>query len=292
MRVLLTGTSGFTGRHLALAVQAAGHEWHGLEADLTDKDAVLAEVSAYAPEWVVHLAAISTVTHPDPNALYGVNLFGTLNLLEALSLQPHAPQKIVLASSAYVYGNSPVLPIDETVVPAPVNHYAMSKLAMEHMTAPYRERLPIVIARPFNYTGVWHDERFVIPKIVMHFARRDAQLKLGNIHVLREYNDVRTVCEAYLRLLQYGEAGEVYNICSNRPIALQKVIDILAEISGYRPEIKINPALLRSTEIHRLCGSPARLEACVGPLHHPAIDETLRWMYEAARAEMPETEAQ
>lgn len=280
-KLLLTGARGFTGRHFTKAALQSGYEVHPLSADLTDATAVAIEVAAAAPDFVVHLAAISAVTHADEEALYRVNLFGTLNLLKALVALPQAPKRVLLASSANVYGNADTSPIDEALCPAPVNHYAMSKLAMEFMSATFAERLPLVTVRPFNYTGIGHDMRFVIPKLAAHFARRADTIELGNLDVEREFNDVRTVCDAYLRLLQLGQPGQTYNVCSGRPVSLKSAIEALKKMTGHDLQVKVNPAFIRANEVHRLCGNPAKLEACIGQLQHPPLEDTLSWMLSA-----------
>lgn len=280
-RILLTGTAGFTGQRFTEAALQAGYEVHPLSADLTDAESVAAEVAAAAADFVVHLAAISAVTHTDEEALYRVNLFGTQNLLKALAALPKSPKRVLLASSANVYGNADKSPIDESTCPAPVNHYAISKLAMEFMSATLANRLPLVIVRPFNYTGVGHDARFVIPKLIEHFVRRVASIELGNLDVEREFNDVRIVCEAYLRLLQLGQPGQTYNMCSGRPVSLKSVIATLKQITGHDLLVNVNPDFVRANEVHRLCGNPAKLEACIGPLQHPPLEDTLRWMLSA-----------
>ena len=277
-RILLTGAAGFTGPHFTKAARQGGFEVHPLSADLTDSNAVSEQIAAIAPNFVMHLAGISAVDHSDEEALYRVNLFGTMNLLKALADLPRAPERVLLASSANVYGNTTLSPIDETVCPKPVNHYAISKLAMEFTTGIFASRLPIVIARPFNYTGVGHDLRFVIPKLIEHFKRCAESVELGNLKVEREFNDVRMVCDAYLRLLQVGQPGQTYNVCSGRPVSLKMVIDALIRITGHSIQVNVNPKFIRANEVHRLCGSPSKLEACIGSLKHPALEDTLRWM--------------
>ena len=284
MRLLLTGADGFTGRHLTKAAEAAGFVVCPLRADLTDAAAVAAEVAAAEPTHVVHLAGISAVTHADELAFYQVNLFGTLNLLQALAALPSPPQKVLLASSANVYGNQEGEAISETLCPKPVNHYAMSKLAMEHMAATFADRLPIVIARPFNYTGVGHDLRFVIPKIVDHFVRQAPVIELGNLDVYREYNDVRQVCDVYLKLLALGAPGEIYNVCSGSAVSLRDVLTLVAQISGWQPEVQVNPAFVRQHEVHTLCGSAQKLSRCIGINIENDLHGLLAWMYQAAVA--------
>lgn len=282
MKILLTGADGFTGQPFAEQARAAGHEVVPLLADLTDREAVQQQVLQCAPEWVVHLAAISFVGHADDNAFYAVNVVGTTNLLSALVALPKRPSQVLLASSANIYGNCESSPITEDQPPSPLNHYAMSKLAMEHMARTYAHRLPLVVTRPFNYTGPGQSLNFVIPKLADHFARRASSVSLGNLQVEREFNDVQMVCSAYLQLLQHGEPGQTYNVCSGHPYTLQFVIDALARITGHTIKVEVNPAFVRANELHRLCGNPAKLQARLaaqgGQLHNPPLQETLRRM--------------
>lgn len=287
MKILLTGADGFTGRPFAEQARAAGHEVVPLRVDLNDREALQLQVLQCAPDAVVHLAAISFVGHADDNAFYGVNVVGTTNLLAALLALPKRPQQVLLASSANVYGNCVSSPITEDQPPAPLNHYAMSKLAMEYMVRTYADRLPLVMTRPFNYTGPGQNLNFVIPKLVDHFARRAPSVSLGNLQVEREFNDVQMVCSAYLQLLQHGEPGQTYNVCSGKPYALQFVIDELTRITGHPIKVEVNPAFVRANELHRLCGSPAKLQARLAVqgahLHNPALEDTLRRMLSAAQ---------
>jgi nucleoside-diphosphate-sugar epimerase len=283
MNILLTGAAGFTGNYFKHYAEAAGHTVWPLAADLTDKAAVAAEVAQAEPTAVVHLAAISFVGHADETAFYAVNVVGSMNLLDAVAALPARPSKVLLASSANVYGNCDASPIAETQPPAPVNHYAASKLAMEHMAMTFVDRLPIVITRPFNYTGAGQAPQFLIPKLVNHFARKASHIELGNLHVEREFNDVRMVCEAYLRLLDKGQPGQVYNVCSGQPFTLQHVINTLAQITDHSMAVNVNPAFVRPNEVHRLCGSPAKLHSSVGLLGQWRLEDTLRWMLESQR---------
>lgn len=282
MKILLTGAAGFTGLFFKSAAEAVGHKVVALQADLTDKAAVAAEVLQAAPDIVVHLAAISFVGHSVDTAFYGVNVVGTMNLLAGLAALPVKPMKVLLASSANVYGNCDASPITEDQPAAPVNHYAMSKLAMEHMAWTYLDRLPIVITRPFNYTGPGQAPQFLIPKLVSHFVQRASAIELGNLHVEREFNDVRMVCDAYLALLAHGVAGEVYNVCSGQPYTLLHVISLLATITGHTMDVQVKQAFVRANEVHRLCGSTAKLQDCMGELPSYTLTDTLHWMLKEA----------
>jgi nucleoside-diphosphate-sugar epimerase len=279
---LVTGADGFTGAHFVKQAREAGYDVFAFNADLTNPQAVQAQVDAAAPDVVVHLAGISFVGHDKPSAFYDVNVIGTLNLLDALLKLPKSPKRVLLASSANVYGNCEQSPISEMQAPAPLNHYAMSKLAMEHLAMTYADRLPLFFVRPFNYTGPGQVESFVIPKIVSHFKRRATTIELGNLTVEREYNDVRMVTDAYLKLLDKAVAGEIYNICSGKTYTLHQVIDALVELTGHQMNVVVNPAFVRANELHRLCGDVSKLHKTIGTHDPIALQNTLRWMLESS----------
>jgi GDP-6-deoxy-D-talose 4-dehydrogenase len=285
LKILLTGASGFTGQHFAAVARQKEYEVVALQSDLRQTDAVKAEIASAQPAHILHLAAISFVGHADVKAFYDVNLFGTINLLNAAAALKTRPRSVILASSANVYGNCIASPISEAQTPEPSNHYGISKLAMEHAARTYADRLPIVIARAFNYTGPGQGQTFVIPKLINHFCRKATEIHLGDVRVEREFNDVLFVCEAYMQLLKYGEAGQTYNVCSGRPHTLQYVIDTLIRITGHSIRVKVNPAFVRANEVHRLCGNPAKLRSLLtahgGALSAPSLEDTLRQMLAA-----------
>lgn len=297
-RVLITGADGFTGRYLAAQMSQAGYEVHGLVraftaqgvcgvarlhvADLSDVAALTAAVQEIQPQKVAHLAAVAFVPHGDVDAIYRTNVVGTRNLLEAL-VQSKAPlEHILLASSANVYGNAVGGVLSESTPAAPANDYAVSKLAMEHVARLYAERLPIVIARPFNYTGVGQVESFLIPKIVNHVRRRAPVIELGNLDVARDFSDVRAVVQCYHRLLEStAVVGQTFNVCSGTAWTLNEVLNMVRDISGHPFEVRVNPAFARANEVKLLLGSCAKLEQAVGAVPSIALRDTLRWMLEA-----------
>lgn len=290
-RALVTGLGGFTGRYLARELEAVGYRVfgtaHGNETlgadmfavDLCDREELQRVVAEVRPDVVAHLAAISFVAHGDVEAIYRVNVVGTRNLLEALSAQGERPRAVLLASSANIYGNANVEVIDESVAASPANDYAVSKLAMEYMARLWMDSLPIVITRPFNYTGVGQGAQFLLPKIVGYFKRGERVIELGNIDVERDFSDVRMVADAYGKLLQKVPVGEIFNVCSGNACSLKNVLAMMAEIAGYEIEVKVNPAFVRANDVKRLQGNPAKLNQAVGSLGTYPLMETLRWMY-------------
>lgn len=296
-RVLVTGVDGFTGRYLASLLAAQGHEVHGLvqqqpatgaplqegvhalhASDLLDAEGLQRVCATVRPDKVAHLAGIALVSHRDVGLIYRVNLIGTRMLLAALAATEATPSAILLASSANIYGNSNAGVLDESIVPAPANDYGVSKLAMEYMASTWAARLPITLVRPFNYTGTGQSEDFLLPKIVSHFRRKAPVLELGNLHVERDFSDVRDVAAAYQRLLDSRSEGQVFNVCSGVGHALQGVLEMAAEISGHQPEIRVNPAFVRANEVVKLVGSRQKLDAVIGNFPRHSLRETLTWM--------------
>lgn len=289
-RALLTGRNGFTGHYVAAELEAAGYEVVGLgerqgpagnrsiTANLLDRAAVRAAVAAVEPDVVLHLAAISFVAHDDVDEIYRVNVMGTRNLLGALSELVRKPQIVVLASSANIYGNADVDPITEDTPPAPANDYAVSKLAMEYMARLWMDKLPIVITRPFNYTGVGQSEQFLIPKIVSHFRRRADVIELGNTEVERDFGDVRDVARVYRNILETKPVGRVINICTGIGVSISGIISILENLTNHHIVARTNQAYVRANDIIRLVGSNSQLISIMGDSRWMGMEKTLAWM--------------
>ncbi|SHE23497.1 GDP-mannose 4,6-dehydratase [methanotrophic endosymbiont of Bathymodiolus puteoserpentis (Logatchev)] len=288
-RALITGLNGFTGQYLASELSDAGYAVYGtgagtsnlpryFQVDLLDKQGLANVVREVQPSVVVHLAAIAFIGHGTADDFYQVNLIGTRNLLEALTLHEKGLDAVLLASSANIYGNSTEGILAENTLPNPANDYAVSKLAMEYMAKLWMDKLPIFIVRPFNYTGVGQTENFLLPKIVAHFRRRAPHIELGNLDVWRDFSDVRVVAQLYRQLLEVKPLGLTVNICSGKTHSLRDVLAMAETISGHKMEVRINSAFVRANEVKTLCGDTARLRSLVGEWDMPSLEETLRWM--------------
>lgn len=278
MRLLVTGGDSFTGKHLIPKAFNQDHEVHKLKSNLKDVDSLTKEIRLTKPEGVIHLAGISFVDQSNPAEFYEVNTIGSLNLLEALTNLPNPPQKILFASSANVYGNVKHSPINELEPSRPINHYGISKVAMEGFKHIYQDRLPIDILRCFNYTGRGQSTDFLVPKLVHHFKNKLPSIELGNLNIKREFNDVRMVVDIYLKLLLKQKSGEVYNLCSGSVYGIDEIIDILVNLTNHSIEIKKNPNFIRHNELSMLCGDPAKLIDAIGDTQKFTIEETLQWM--------------
>ena len=224
--------AGRTGRALITGIRAAaGYSVSGLvhvhdnapvpgvvvehACDLRDPAGLTRSIDTVQPDVVAHLAAIAFVGHGDVDAMYGTNLIGTRDLLEALSKAAKPVRAVLLAGSANVYGNATEGRLTETALAAPANDYAVSKLAMEYMARLYADNLPMTIVRTFNYTEGGRSLQFLLPKIVGHVRDRAPVIELGNLDVARDFSDVRTVVQYYRALLETPAAlGQTFNLCS------------------------------------------------------------------------------
>lgn len=294
--VLVTGADGFTGRHLCALLRAQGHAVTELtehapsgpqqiRAELTDAAQVREAVARARPDRVVHLAAIAFPGHADAAAIYRVNVIGTLHLLQALVAEGAGAGGTLLPSTATVYRGDASRALDEDAPLAPASHYAASKLAMEHMARQFADRRPLVIVRLFNTTGPGQREPYLVPKIVRHFAQGAAAIELGNIDAERDFLDVRTVVDAYARLLFHEPArGGTFNLCSGTGTSVRAMIGKLEAMTGRGIEVRVNPAFVRPNEPRRIVGSAERLQAAIGALALVPLERTLRDMLdEAAR---------
>jgi GDP-6-deoxy-D-talose 4-dehydrogenase len=288
-RVLITGIRGFTGTYVRDELERLGFEVWGtvvekpssereITASLLRVDELTSAVQEAKPSVVIHLAAVSSVSHQDIQELYSVNIAGTRNLLQAITDSGTKPQSVILASSANVYGNSYDGIIDESVTPKPENDYAVSKLSMESMAKLWSRELPITIVRPFNYTGVGQSLNFLVPKIVDHFRREEKKIKLGNLDVYRDFSDVRTVGWFYGQLSIRPTPNEMFNISSGSSHSIADIILTLQEITGHRIEIEADPTLMRGGEVSRLKGDSTRLRSHTGNPPEISFRETLSWM--------------
>lgn len=293
-KILLTGASGFTGRHFIKLANQLDYECIALchkstdrvegctqvyIANLANKVELKKHLAFIQPDYVVHLAAISFVAHGDVSDIYQTNLIGTLNLLDSLIELAFPLKKVLIASSGNVYGNNENLPINENMTPTPANDYAISKYSMELAARLRFKKLPLVIVRPFNYTGVGQAEHFLIPKIVSAFKRNDKSIKLGNLDVSRDFSDVRDVVSAYIQLLESDISSEQFNICTGKSTSLLAIISMLNNLAGYEIDVNVHSDFVRGNEIKELYGDNKKLISTIGLYSKYDFESTLKWMF-------------
>lgn len=295
MKALVTGASGFVGCHLVAHLKASGDEVIGVDresdgVDITDAEALQRLFGEIRPEVVYHLAGWADVggSWKAPVEAFRVNAEGTLNVL--LAAATAGVSRVLAVSSADVYGivTPDELPLTEDSPLRPASPYAASKVAADYLglQAWLGRHLPVIRVRAFNHLGPGQTDKFVAPALASRVARAERDggqvLTVGDLSPRRDFTDVRDVVRAYRLLMESGEPGEVYNVCSGVDLAVQDLADQLIAQSRTPLRLEVDPDLLRPVELPVLRGSHDRLTAATGwepeiPIAQTLIDLLEDW---------------
>lgn len=276
--LLITGLDGFTGFYLKKELENDYNILDTTNIDICNINSIRKIIQAVDGDIsVIHLAAISSVNHNDIAEIYNTNIVGTRNILEAAKENSTKIKRLLIASSANIYGNQPGI-LNENSSLMPANDYAISKYAMEALCKLYSGLLDIVIVRPFNYTGRRQSTAFIIPKIVKAFKDKDKYLEIGNLDITRDFSDVRDIAIGYKNILQSKHNPQIINLCSGIGCSLQQVIDHCTSITNYEINIKINQEFVRKNEIKKLIGDRTKYESLYKASVKFNIKDTLKWM--------------
>ncbi len=295
-RILITGIDGFFGRHLQKELELRNPSYLGIvikqsseiaeekqiEADITDYPSVLRIIKEYQPDVIIHLAAIASVTYNNTPELYRVNVCGAENILLAAKEAGKKGCRMIMISSAGVYGIQKEEYLSEELQFNPVNHYSYTKMVMEVICRQYRKDFDIKIVRPFTVVGRGQSSSFFVSKLVSSFSERKPVIELGNIESVRDYTDVELCANtlAELACREYVEE-KVLNICTGVETTGNDVIEMLKQLTGFEPKITISSKYIRENEIWRLVGDNRGLKKFLGQKYkYKNIMEILKEMLE------------
>lgn len=291
MNIVITGINGFVGTILRRMLEEKGYRVSGIDirsndenvhaVDITDHEAVLQSIQKLAPDFIFHLAAISRVDYANPSQLYSINVTGTLNLLTAASHLSTKP-RFLLVSSSQIYGivEEASQPISEKSPINPVNHYGASKASAEHLVKVFHHEygIPTTIVRPFNHIGRGQDPHFVIPKIVKSIKDKKSSIQLGNLNVMRDFLDVRDVCDAYIRIMEDFKDGSIFNIASGTAYKIADLVLMIQEIAHIKLNIEHSDSLFRKKEIVKSIGDSSFFKKQYNWQPVYSIRDSLEWM--------------
>ncbi len=257
--------------------------------DLMDRAGLTNIIRSFKPEYVLHLAAFSSVAyswkHPSESFTNNSNIF--LNLIEAIhEIDPSC--RVLSVGSSEVYGNvvSSELPLKESQRVNPVSPYAVARVSQELMSKVYVKAydMNVILTRSFNHIGPHQDDRFVIPSFIKRILEikkagfEKGEIETGDISIIRDFVDVRDVVRAYYLLLMKGTPGEIYNICSGKARVLSDLIQIIAKEVGVRITTKVNPEYIRPDDNKEIVGSAYKIESQIGWKPEREIEDTIRDM--------------
>jgi GDP-4-dehydro-6-deoxy-D-mannose reductase len=289
VKALITGAGGFVGLHLHRHLADAGDEVVATDRstdglDVLDAPALLDLFRRTRPEVVYHLAGASDVggSWQTPQATFRANAEGTLNVLWAA--REAGTERVLTIGSADVYGKVAAadLPISEDLALRPVSPYAASKVAADYVAlqAHLGYEQHVVRARPFNHLGPGQTDRFVAPALAGRVAANEQAgekvVRVGNLSPQRDFTDVRDVVRAYRLLVVSGRAGQVYNVCSGRAIAVQELAEQFIEMATIPMTLEADPELQRPVDIPVLLGDNSRIRADTGWEPQIPLATTLR----------------
>ena len=296
-KYLITGYSGFVSRHFLEYLDR--HETYasikGLDIqkpefsqdsykkirvqfetiDLLDQDRVENIIFNFQPDYIINLASYSSVAFSwkEPILSFQNNMNIYLNLLESVR-KLNLPARILSIGSSEEYGNvdEKLMPLTEAHLPRPLNPYAVARVSQEMISKVYIDGygLDIIMTRSFNHIGPFQKDIFVVSSFAKQLVEiknnnsKSRELVTGDISIVRDFTDVRDVVVAYDLLLQKGQAGEIYNICSGKGTSLQDIISIMANILDINIKIKVNKKLVRPSDNKIIIGTNEKIKREVG----------------------------
>ena len=312
--ILITGFSGFVARHFleyinenCKNVHAIGIDINGpnydlstyepnvhvdfYKVDMTDMDSLKSVFDEYVPDYILHLAAFSSVAYswknPSQSFMNNSNIF--LNLIETVR-NYNINCRILSVGSSEEYGcvKQEDLPLREYQALEPLSPYAVARVSQEMLSKVFVDAygMNIILTRSFNHIGPRQDERFAVPSFIKRIldikkkGDKEGTIETGDLSIVRDFVDVRDVVRAYYLLLKKGNIGQIYNICSGTPTKLSRIIDLINENLNMQVSTKVNPEYVRPQDNPVIVGSPLKIESEIGWYPEISLKNTIKDMVE------------
>lgn len=307
-KILVTGITGFAGSHLAeylvrneacevvgtyLSSSSLSHidsvrkKINLHQIDLSDSDKVAQFISSTRPDAIFHLAALPSPAESfkTPSVTLYNNIVAELNLLEAVKNNRLSSSKILIVSSAEIYGmvTQKDLPINESTPLRPLSPYAVSKITQDFLGLQYFLScgMNIVRVRPFNHVGPRQSTQFVVPAFAKQIAeiekgKNKPVLKVGNLEAKRDFTDVNDMVKAYSMILEQGDSGEVYNIGSGKSLKIEYILNTLLALSTISIKVVTDPELLKPSDVAEVVCDNTKIYEKTGWQSTTSIGVTLK----------------
>jgi len=296
---LITGISGFVGPYLTQELIKHGYEVfgcdrssknsldskckipdpHTFKCDLLNKKDIFEIINRVRPDQIFHLAGFSSVKDSwnKPELCRKINVKGTKNLLDSI-IEAKLNPRILIVTSAEVYGKPKELPQKETSSLSPESPYAKSRVEQEKLLESYKN-LDWVVSRSFNHTGPGQQPIFVIPEFAQQLIniknnKIEPKIMVGNLEAKRDFSDVKDVVMAYRLLLEKGKMHEIYNVCSGKSYMIKDLLNKMIKIIGKEVIVEIDKNKFRTVDIKELRGDNSKIRE-LGFENRFGIEETL-----------------
>jgi len=254
--------------------------------DLLDLNKLSEFIVKENPNAIIHLAAQSSIPHSwkNPTQTFRINVIGTNNLFKCIEKANLGEIPILIVGAAAEYGHvkNNGEPIEENDDFCPDNPYAVSKVAAEMIAYQYHisHNFHTIRVRPFTHIGPGQDERFVCSEFSKTIASIEKGLlsntiKVGNLNIKRDFLDVRDVVNAYELMIRKSDAGEVYNVCSNKGTSIGEILEILISYSSAHINVIQDPKKFRENEANSIVGNNSKLKKDLNWGVNYKLEETL-----------------
>ncbi|MBO7042541.1 MAG: GDP-mannose 4,6-dehydratase [Alphaproteobacteria bacterium] len=296
-KYLITGINGFVGRYFVeyLDEKESDAKIYGIDIakncdmdiqykslNLMDAESINKVIKSYKPDYIIHLAAMSSVAQSweEPLNCFVNNMSAFLNLADSVR-KNNLKTRILSVGSSEEYGTYNE-PLKESLGLHPKNPYSVARVSQEYMSKLYVDKfgLDIVMTRSFNHIGPRQNPKFVIPSFVEQLVniasgKSENKMMVGNIDVIRDFTDVRDVVDAYYRIIKNAPNRSVYNVCSGRGVKLRDIIDKTAKKLNIKPNIVVDPSRVRSNEVLSVIGDNSKLKKELGWKPKYKLEQTI-----------------
>lgn len=299
-KALVIGAAGFVGSYLINEIRSCGMEAYATklpqerldidnarvyDLNILDREAIVSLFFEVRPDYIFHLAAQSSVglAWKNPSLTVDVNIKGSINVMDAVRELFYKP-RILLIGSGEEYGHIKPgeTPISEENSLRPGNIYAATKACQNMIGSIYAKAydMEIMMVRAFNHIGPGQAPLFVVSDFCKQVAEiekglREPIMRVGNLAAMRDFTDVRDVVKAYVKLVEYGKAGETYNVGSGYAQKIQEILDTIISLSSARIEVQIDPNKIRPVDVPIIEADISKIHKLTGWKPQISLEQTI-----------------
>jgi len=280
-KVLITGITGFVGKHLAEhLISKKSYEITGTyrsesglvtldalkgqvvlkQLDLNDTSAVESLILSEQPDYIFHLAAQASPakSFSSPVETLTNNIISEFSVLNVVKKHNMQEIRILIVSTGEIYGAvmPSDIPVDELTPMRPVSPYAVSKITQDYLALQYHlaYKLDTVRLRPFNHIGPGQKTGYVVSDFAKQIAeiekgKQEPVISVGNLVAKRDFTDVRDMVKAYEQAMRLGESGDAYNLGSGHSRKIDDILQTLLSLSSEKITVNIDQSRFRPIDV-------------------------------------------